>query len=78
VSENEPGAEAIPSVLPAFTDSRWFRAAFPDCAAYGFFPQRHQNAYDFWALVHSNDERIDLRDLAFAAAFFVDLPRRLL
>jgi acetylornithine deacetylase/succinyl-diaminopimelate desuccinylase-like protein len=78
VSENEPGAEAIPSVLPAFTDSRWFRVAFPDCAAYGFFPQRHQNAYDFWALVHSNDERIDLRDLAFAAAFFVDLPRRLL
>jgi acetylornithine deacetylase/succinyl-diaminopimelate desuccinylase-like protein len=78
VSENEPGAEAIPSVLPAFTDSRWFRAAFPDCAAYGFFPQRHQNAYEFWSMVHSNDERIDLRDLAFAASFFVDLPRRLL
>ena len=78
VSENDPGAETIPSVLPAFTDSRWFRAAFPDCAAYGFFPQRHQSTYEFWSMVHSNDERIDLRDLAFAAAFFVDLPRRLL
>jgi len=78
VGEQDPGAEAVPSVLHAFTDSRWFRAAFPDCAAYGFFPQRHQNFYDTWSLIHSSDERIDLRDLAFAATFFVDLPRRLL
>ena len=66
------------SLLPAFTDSRWFRAAFPDCAAYGFFPHRHQTLYDTWSLIHSSDERIDVRDLAFAASFFVDLPRRLL
>ena len=78
LDENDPGAEAVPGVLPAFTDSRWFRAAFPDCAAYGFFPQRHQDYYETWSLIHSNDERIDVRDLAFAASFFVDLPRRLL
>jgi acetylornithine deacetylase/succinyl-diaminopimelate desuccinylase-like protein len=78
IGDNDPGAEAVPSVLPAFTDSRWFRAAFPDCAAYGFFPQRYVNYYETWSLVHSADERIDLRDLAFAASFFVDLPRRLL
>jgi acetylornithine deacetylase/succinyl-diaminopimelate desuccinylase-like protein len=78
VADNDPGAEAVPSVLPAFTDSRWFREAFPDCAAYGFFPQRHTSYYDAWSLIHSADERIDLRDLAFAADFFVDLPRRLL
>jgi acetylornithine deacetylase/succinyl-diaminopimelate desuccinylase-like protein len=78
LDEHDPGAEAVPAVLPAFTDSRWFREAFPDCAAYGFFPQRHQSYYDTWSLVHSADERIDLRDLAFAASFFVDLPRRLL
>ena len=41
VGEPSPGAEAVPTVLPAFTDSRWFRDAFPDCVAYGFFPQRH-------------------------------------
>jgi acetylornithine deacetylase/succinyl-diaminopimelate desuccinylase-like protein len=75
---NAPEAEVVPWVLPAFTDSRWFRAAFPDCAAYGFFPQRHQNYYEAWSLIHSNDERIDVRDLGFAASFFVDLPRRLL
>ena len=78
IADNDPGAEAVPTVLPAFTDSRWFRAAFPDCAAYGFFPQRHQTLYDTWSLIHSSDERIDVRDLAFAAGFFVDLPRRLL
>jgi acetylornithine deacetylase/succinyl-diaminopimelate desuccinylase-like protein len=78
LAANDPGAEPVPSVLPAFTDSRWFREAFPDCAAYGFFPQRHQTLYDTWSLIHSSDERIDVRDLAFAVSFFVDLPRRLL
>jgi acetylornithine deacetylase/succinyl-diaminopimelate desuccinylase-like protein len=78
LADREPAAEAVPTVLPAFTDSRWFRAAFPGCAAYGFFPQRHQTWYDTWPLMHSNDERIDLRDLAFATDFFTDLPRRLL
>jgi acetylornithine deacetylase/succinyl-diaminopimelate desuccinylase-like protein len=78
VTTNDPGAEAVPTVLPAFTDSRWFRAAFPDCVAYGFFPQRHQTLYETWPLLHSNDERIDVRDLGFAASFFTDLPRRLL
>lgn len=78
VGEHDPGAEAVPTVLPAFTDSRWFRAAFPDCVAYGFFPQRHQTLYETWPLMHSHDERIDVRDLGFAAAFFHDLPGRLL
>ncbi len=78
VGENDPGAEAVPTVLPAFTDSRWWRAAFPDCIAYGFFPMRHMTLYETWPLIHSADERIDVRDLGFAAGFFHDLPRRLL
>jgi len=78
VHEHEPAAEVVPTVLPAFTDSRWFRVAFPDCTAYGFFPQRHQSLYESWPLMHSADERIDVRDLGFAAACFTDLPRRLL
>jgi acetylornithine deacetylase/succinyl-diaminopimelate desuccinylase-like protein len=78
LARSDPGAEALPTVLPAFTDSRHFRAAFPDCVAYGFFPQRHQSLYETWPLMHSNDERIDVRDLAFAAEFFADLPRRML
>jgi acetylornithine deacetylase/succinyl-diaminopimelate desuccinylase-like protein len=78
LGEEDPGAEVVPSVLPAFTDSRWFRVAFPDCVAYGFFPQRHQTLYETWPLMHSADERIDVRDLGFAASFFLELPRRLL
>jgi acetylornithine deacetylase/succinyl-diaminopimelate desuccinylase-like protein len=78
LDRSDPGAELVPTVLPAFTDSRHFRAAFPDCVAYGFFPQRHQSLYETWPLMHSNDERIDVRDLGFAADFFTDLPRRLL
>jgi acetylornithine deacetylase/succinyl-diaminopimelate desuccinylase-like protein len=78
VSEHDPGGTAVPYVLPAFTDCRWFRAAFPDCVAYGFFPQRHQTLYETWPLMHAADERIDVRDLGFAATFFHDLPGRLL
>jgi acetylornithine deacetylase/succinyl-diaminopimelate desuccinylase-like protein len=78
VDANDPGAEAVPTVLPAFTDCRWWRAAFPDCVAYGFFPQRHQTLYETWPLMHAKDERIDVRDLGFAASFFHDLPGRLL
>jgi acetylornithine deacetylase/succinyl-diaminopimelate desuccinylase-like protein len=78
VAEHDPGAEAVPTVLPAFTDCRWWRAAFPDCVAYGFFPQRHQTLYETWPLMHASDERIDVRDLGFAASFFHDLPGRLL
>jgi acetylornithine deacetylase/succinyl-diaminopimelate desuccinylase-like protein len=74
----DPGAEVLPTVLPAFTDSRWFRVAFPDCVAYGFFPQRHQSLYETWPLMHAADERIDVRDLGFAAGCYADLPRRLL
>jgi acetylornithine deacetylase/succinyl-diaminopimelate desuccinylase-like protein len=78
IGEQEPAAEVVPVVLPAFTDSRTFRDAFPECVAYGFFPQRHQSLYETWPLIHSADERIDVRDLAFAASFFHDLPARIL
>ena len=78
VREADPAGEAVPVVLPAFTDCRWFRAAFPDCVAYGFFPHRHQAWYETWPLMHSADERIDVRDLGFATECFADLPRRLL
>jgi acetylornithine deacetylase/succinyl-diaminopimelate desuccinylase-like protein len=78
LAEQDERAEAVPYVLPAFTDCRWFRAAFPACVAYGFFPQRHQTVYETFPMMHAADERIDLRDLGFAAAFFHDLPGRLL
>jgi acetylornithine deacetylase/succinyl-diaminopimelate desuccinylase-like protein len=78
VAAEDPAGEAVPWTMPAFTDSRWFRAAFPDCAAYGFFPQRHQTYYETWSMMHAKDERIDVRDLDVAVRFYVDVARRLL
>jgi acetylornithine deacetylase/succinyl-diaminopimelate desuccinylase-like protein len=73
IGQRDPGAEVVPVILPGFTDSRHFRAAFPECVAYGFFPQRHQSLMETAPLVHSADERIDVRDLQFATDFFSDL-----
>ncbi len=75
IGERDPGAEVVPMILPGFTDSRHFREAFPECVAYGFFPQRHQSMLQTAPLVHGADERIDVRDLQFAAEFFTDLAR---
>jgi acetylornithine deacetylase/succinyl-diaminopimelate desuccinylase-like protein len=78
IGEQDPGARAVPVVLPGFTDSRHFRLAFPECVAYGFFPHRHQSLLESAPLVHGADERIDVRDLAFATALFRDLAVRIL
>jgi acetylornithine deacetylase/succinyl-diaminopimelate desuccinylase-like protein len=78
VQDHDSGAEAVPWILPGFSDSRWFRAAFPECVAYGFFPQRYMTLLDTAPLVHSANERIDVRDLGFAASFFADIARELL
>jgi len=78
VQDNDPGAGTVPVILPGFSDSRWWRDVFPDCVAYGFFPQRHMTLFDTAPLVHNADERIDVRDLGFAASFYADLARDLL
>jgi acetylornithine deacetylase/succinyl-diaminopimelate desuccinylase-like protein len=78
IAERDPGAEVVPVILPGFTDSRHFRQAFPQCVAYGFFPQRHQSLRDTSPLIHGADERIDVRDLAFASELYRDLAVRLL
>jgi acetylornithine deacetylase/succinyl-diaminopimelate desuccinylase-like protein len=78
VKANDAGATTVPVILPGFSDSRWFREAFPDCVAYGFFPQRHMTLLETAPLVHSANERIDVRDLGFAAACYTDLARDLL
>ena len=78
VAEQDRGAVAVPVILPGFSDSSHFRAAFPECAAYGFFPHRHQPLLESAPLIHSSDERIDVRDLGFAADCYLWLARRLL
>jgi acetylornithine deacetylase/succinyl-diaminopimelate desuccinylase-like protein len=74
----DPGAVAVPVLLPAYSDSSYFRAAFPEVTAYGFFPQRHQSLLESTSLMHNANERIDLRDLGFAADCYMRLARELL
>jgi acetylornithine deacetylase/succinyl-diaminopimelate desuccinylase-like protein len=78
VGEQDPGARAVPTILAGFSDSNWFRKAFPECVAYGFLPQRHQTFLETTPLMHNADERIDVRDLGFAARFYADLASELL
>jgi acetylornithine deacetylase/succinyl-diaminopimelate desuccinylase-like protein len=77
VDREDPGARCVPTILPGFTDSRSWRAAFPDCVAYGFFPQKHMTLYESAPLVHGADERIDVRDVELAARFFEDVAREI-
>lgn len=78
VGEHDPGAIVVPTALAGFTDSRTFRDAFPECVAYGFFPQRHMTLFETSPLIHAADERIDVRDLGFATAFFRDVCKEIL
>ena len=73
INEHAPGSTCAPTMLPGFTDSRTFRDAFPDCVAYGFAPHLMMTRFDADPLIHAADERIDVRDLQFAATFFRDL-----
>jgi acetylornithine deacetylase/succinyl-diaminopimelate desuccinylase-like protein len=78
VSRTDPGARTLPCLLPGYSDSSWFRAAFPELIAYGFFPQRHQPLLESAPLVHSANERIDVRDLGLATDCYADIARELL
>ncbi len=78
VEREDPGSALAPSVLPGFTDSRWFREAFPDCVAYGFCPHRTMDMFDEIAVMHGVDERVRVEDLGFAARFFAELAPKVL
>jgi acetylornithine deacetylase/succinyl-diaminopimelate desuccinylase-like protein len=78
IGEEDPGARVVPTMLPAYTDSRIFREAFPDCVAYGFFAQREMTLYEAWPLVHGADERIHAADVGFAARGYAHVARALL
>ena len=73
IAKTDAGAQLLPLVLTGFTDSHWFRKAFPECVAYGFFPQRAMSRWDTMPLIHAPDERIAIDDIEFASRFFSEL-----
>jgi acetylornithine deacetylase/succinyl-diaminopimelate desuccinylase-like protein len=78
IEREDPGAKVVPTGLPGFTDSRWFREAFPDCVAYGFLPGRAFDLFEATPLIHGADERVPVEDLGFGARFFADLAAKML
>jgi acetylornithine deacetylase/succinyl-diaminopimelate desuccinylase-like protein len=78
IDREDPGAVVTASALQGFTDSRWFRDAFPGCVAYGFMPGREFDLFEAAPLVHGADERVPVADLGFAARFFAELAPRML
>lgn len=78
VATEDPGARVVPTMLPAYTDSRAFRDAFRECVAYGFFPQREMSLSEMWPLVHGKDERIKAADVGFAARAYKAVALELL
>jgi acetylornithine deacetylase/succinyl-diaminopimelate desuccinylase-like protein len=64
-----PGAQLANSHSCGFTDSNWFRAAFPDTVAYNFAPHLVEAYDEVTPRYHNKDERILVRDLAFQALF---------
>jgi acetylornithine deacetylase/succinyl-diaminopimelate desuccinylase-like protein len=78
LAEEDPTASTVPVLLPGYSDSSWFRRAFPELVAYGFFPHRHMPATEVAPLVHSANERIDVRDLEYATRFYATVARELL
>jgi acetylornithine deacetylase/succinyl-diaminopimelate desuccinylase-like protein len=78
VESEDPGAKVAPVVLPGFSDSHWFRDAFPGCIAYGFFPQKAMDLFEAAPLVHGADERVPVADLGLAARCYSRLAQELL
>jgi acetylornithine deacetylase/succinyl-diaminopimelate desuccinylase-like protein len=78
IEREDPGAVVAATGLPGFTDSRWFREAFPGCIAYGFMPARAFDLFEAMPLVHGADERVPVEDLGMAARFFAELAPAIL
>jgi acetylornithine deacetylase/succinyl-diaminopimelate desuccinylase-like protein len=73
VERTDPGAEVAPIAMPGFSDSHWWRAAFPECVVYGFFPQSAMTGVEAYSLIHGADERIPVEDLTLATTFYSEL-----
>jgi len=73
-----PRARLAPLYLSGFTDSRWFREAFPEIVAYGFCPFFYEDTETMGDRCHGIDERIATKDVAFQAWYAEQVARDLL
>ncbi len=72
VADHDPGAVAIPFVIPGFTDARSWSRLGTRC--YGFSPVRFDPRHDvkFADLYHGDDERIPVEGFQFGLRMLAD------
>ena len=78
LAEVDPDATLVPTVMPGFSDSHWWRKAFDSTVVYGFHPQRELDMLSAAPLVHGADEGAAVADVELAADFYTWLARRIL
>ncbi len=78
LAEADPEATLVPTVMPGFSDSHWFRKAFGSSVVYGFHPQRELDMLAAAPLVHGADEGAAVSDVELAADFYAWLAKRIL
>jgi len=78
LADADPEATLVPTVMPGFSDSHWFRKAFGSTVVYGFHPQRELDMLSAAPLVHGADERAAVADVELAAHFYEWLARKIL
>jgi acetylornithine deacetylase/succinyl-diaminopimelate desuccinylase-like protein len=65
LEEADPGAVALPLLMPGVTDARFFSRL--GIQTYGFTPMKLPPDFDFWSGVHGSDERVPADAVAFGA-----------
>jgi acetylornithine deacetylase/succinyl-diaminopimelate desuccinylase-like protein len=75
VAEHHPGAVAVPSVTPGFTDAKYWSKLGTAC--YGFSPVRLERGDgDYAALFHGDDERVPVAGLHAGLRMLADAVAR--
>jgi acetylornithine deacetylase/succinyl-diaminopimelate desuccinylase-like protein len=65
LEEADPGAVALPLLMPGVTDARFF--SLLGIQTYGFTPMKLPPGFNFWSGVHGSDERVPVDAVAFGA-----------
>jgi acetylornithine deacetylase/succinyl-diaminopimelate desuccinylase-like protein len=75
VAEHHPGAVAVPTITPGFTDAKFWSQLGAAC--YGFTPIRLEpDAPDFAAMFHGDDERLPITGLQAGLRMLADTVAR--
>jgi acetylornithine deacetylase/succinyl-diaminopimelate desuccinylase-like protein len=75
VAAHHPGAVAVPSVTPGFTDAKYWSKLGTAC--YGFSPVRLERGDgDYAALFHGDDERVPVAGLHAGLRMLADAVAR--